>query len=94
MSQVGPGSAGREFLDWKKESSESLREFKIGADGLTLNEKLLPMVENTKAIFSAFQGLGKALFDIGRDPGVKEFWTILGQGTSSVQSILQNIVRS
>jgi hypothetical protein len=92
MSQVGPGSAGREFLDWMKQSSESLREFKMGADGLTLNEKLLPMVENTQAIFRAFSGLGKALFDIGRDPGVKEFWTILGQGTSSVQSILQNIV--
>jgi hypothetical protein len=92
MSQVGPGSAGREFLDWMKQSSESLREFKMGADGLTLNEKLMPMVENTKAIFTAFSGLGKALFDLGRDPGVKEFWTILGQGTSSVQSILQNIV--
>jgi hypothetical protein len=92
MSQVGPGSAGREFLDWMKQSSESLREFKMGADSLTLNEKLLPMVENTKAMFGAFQGLGKALFDIGRDPGVKEFWTILGRGTSSVQSILQNIV--
>ena len=92
MSQVGPGSAGREFLDWMKQSSESLREFRMGADGLTLNEKLMPMVENTKAMFTAFSGLGKALFDIGRDPGVKEFWTILGQGTSSVQSILQNIV--
>jgi hypothetical protein len=92
MSQVGPGSAGREFLDWMKQSSESLREFKMGADGLTLNEKLMPMVENTKAIFTAFSGLGKALFDIGKNPGVKEFWTILGQGSSSVQSILQSIV--
>ena len=92
MSQVGPGSAGREFLDWMKQSTESLREFRMGADALTLNEKLMPMVENTKAIFGAFQGLGKALFDIGRDPGVKEFWTILGQGTASVQSILQNVV--
>jgi hypothetical protein len=91
MSQVGPGSPGREFVEWMQESTESLREFKMGADGLTLNEKLAPAVENTKAIFSAFSGFAGAFLALGQNPGVKEFWDTLAKGSGSVETILNNM---
>ena len=91
MSQVGPGSPGAEFVNWMQKSTEGLREFRMGADGLTLNEKLAPAVENTKAIFSAFSGFASVFLSLGRDPGVKLFWDTLAQGSGSLEKILGTI---
>ena len=91
MSQVGPGSPGAEFVNWMQQSTESLREFKMGADGLTLNDKLAPAVENTKAIFSAFSGFASVFLALGQNPGVKEFWDTLAQGSGSLETILNTM---
>lgn len=94
MSQVGEGSPGREFLKWMQESTEQLREFRMGADGLTLDEKLAPMVENTKAMFQAFSGLARIFFELGQAPGVKEFWTTLASGTGALETIFRGFAEA
>lgn len=94
MSQVGEGSPGREFLKWMQESTEQLREFRMGADGLTLDEKLAPTVENTKAMFQAFSGLARIFFELGQNPGVKEFWTTLASGTGALETIFKGIAEA
>lgn len=91
VSQVGPGSPGREFLDWMTQSTEKLREFQEGADGLTLNEKLAPMVENTKAIMTAFGGFATILFNVGQNAGIGEFFTILSDSMGTLETILNNM---
>ena len=91
MSQVGPGSPGMEFLNWIKQSTERLREFEMGADGLTLNEKLKPMVENTKAIFQAFGGFASMVISLGQNPGVAQFWNTLSKGTGSLEKIMNSM---
>jgi hypothetical protein len=91
MSQVAPGSPGMEFLNWIKQSTERLREFQMGADGLTLNEKLKPMVENTKAILQAFGGFASMIMSLGQNPGVADFWNTLAKGTGSLEKIMNGI---
>lgn len=91
MSQVGPGSPGMEFLNWIKQSTEGLREFQMGADGLTLNDKLKPMVENSKAIFQAFGGFASMLMQLGQNPSVAQFWDTLSKGTGALEQIMNNM---
>jgi len=91
VSQVGPGSPGREFLDWMTQSTERLREFQMGADGLTLNEKLEPMVENTKAILTAFGGFARVLFELGQNTGIAEFFNTLADSTGTLETLLNNM---
>lgn len=91
MSQVEPGSPGMEFLNWIKKSTDGFKEFKMGADGLTLNDKLKPMVENTKAILQAFGGFASMLMQLGANPGVKQFWDTLANGTGALEEIMNNM---
>jgi hypothetical protein len=92
ISQTEEGSAGREFLKWMRESTESLREFKMGADGLTLDDKLKPAVESTKSIFGVFSNFARIFMSLGQNPAVKEFWDTLGRGSGGLEEILNSIV--
>jgi len=92
ISQTEEGSAGREFLKWMRESTESLREFKMGADGLTLDDKLKPAVESTKSIFGVFSNFASIFMSLGQNPAVKEFWDTLATGSGGLEEILNSIV--
>ena len=91
---TGPGSGGELLLNYFVRATGEFKKMDGSIRAFNAQNYFKATAENTIAILNTFKGIFDIFTDLGTMPEVKEFWTIISEGTGNFQSLAKAAVRT